>query len=179
MAEAGYPNGKGFPDIKLLINSGSSRNSNVLFEIQKQLKDNLNINLTFDGLPYKEKIKLQKQGKADMFRDGWTADYPTPETFLNLFYGKGVPSEPNAISYPNTARYQNAEYDNYFFKGRTASTQDSSYYYFMKAEQLLMNEAVVIPLWYEGTYRLLNFKVKNLELNAMRFYDLRKVYKEK
>lgn len=179
LSEAGYPNGKGFPDISLLINSGSSRNSNVLFEIQKQLKSNLNINLAFDGLPYKDKIMLQKKGKADMYRDGWTADYPSPETFLNLFYGKNVPSDPNGLSYPNTSRYQNTEYDSYFTKGRNAITKDSSYFYFMKAEQLLMDEAVVIPLWYEGTYRLLNFKVKNLELNSMRYYDLRKVYKEK
>jgi peptide/nickel transport system substrate-binding protein len=49
----------------------------------------------------------------------------------------------------------------------------------MKAEQLLMDEAVVIPLWYEGSYRLLSNKVKDLNLNPMRYYDLTKTYKAK
>lgn len=179
LAQAGYPNGKGFPDVKLLINTGSSRNSNVLFEIQKQLKENLNINLSFDALPYSKKQDLQMHGQANIFRDGWTADYSSPESFLSLFYGKSVPENPNDISYPNTARYQNTVYDDYFVKGRTASIKDSSYAYFMKAEQVLMNDAAIIPLWYEGTYRLLNNKVKNLELNPMSYYDVRRVYKEK
>lgn len=179
LAEAGYPNGKGFPEIKLIITTGSSRNSNVLFEIQKQLKENLNISLTFDALLYEKKMDLQKNGKASMFRDGWTADYPSPETFLTLFYGNGVPADANETSYPNTSRYQSTTFDNYFIKGRTANNQDTSYTYFMEAERQLINDAVIIPLWYEGTYRLLNNQVKNLELNAMRYYDLRKVYKEK
>ena len=49
----------------------------------------------------------------------------------------------------------------------------------MRAEQLLMNDAVIIPLWYEGSYRLLTNRVKNLNLNGMRYYDLTKVYKVK
>ena len=41
LAEAGFPNGKGLPEIRLLINSGNTRNSTVAAEIQKQLKTNL------------------------------------------------------------------------------------------------------------------------------------------
>ncbi len=178
LADAGYPNGKGFPDIRLLLNTGSSRNSNVLYEVQKQLKENLNINLSFDALPYDKKQSLQKQGQADMYRDGWTADYASPESFLTLFYGKGVPSDPHQETYPNTSRYQNKNYDDYFIKARTAANQDSSYAYFMKAEQQLMDDAVIIPLWYEGSYKLVNSKVKNFEINSMKYYDLRKVYKD-
>jgi peptide/nickel transport system substrate-binding protein len=49
----------------------------------------------------------------------------------------------------------------------------------MKAEQLLIDDAVIIPLWYEGSYRMLSASVKNFQLNAMRYYDLRNVYKLK
>ena len=179
LAEAGYPDGKGLPEIRVLVNSGSSRNSSVAAELQKQLKQNLNVNVNFESLPNAQKYELQRYGKSDIFRDGWVADYSSPESFLSLFIGDEVPSDSNAFSYPNTARFKNETYDMYFKKGRDSNLKDTSYAYFMKAEQILMNEAVIIPLWYEGTYRLLTNKVKGLNLNAMRYYDLTKAYKVK
>ena len=179
LSEAGFANGKGFPEIKILVNSGNSRNSSVAVELQKQLKANLNINVNFESLPNDQKYELQMRGKSDIYRDAWVADFSSPESFLNLFVGDGVPSDSSAMSFPNTSRYQNATYDLYFKKGRDSNIKDSSYAYFMKAEQILMNDAVVIPLWYEGSYRLLTNNVKGLNLNAMRYYDLTKTYKVK
>lgn len=179
LAEAGYPNGKGFPEVRVLVNSGNSRNSSVAVELQKQLKQNLNINVNFESLPNIQKYDLQMHGKGDVFRDAWVADFSSPETFLSIFLGDAVPAEADASSYPNTARYQNATYDLNFKKGRDSNNKDTSYAYFMKAEQVLMNDAVIIPLWYEGSYRLMTSKVKGLNLNAMRYYDFTKTYKVK
>ena len=67
----------------------------------------------------------------------------------------------------------------YFKKGRDSNIKDSSYANFMKAEQLLMDDAVIIPLWYEGSYRMLTNNVKGFDLNAMHYYDLTKAYKVK
>ena len=179
LAEAGFPNGKGFPEVRILVNSGNSRNSSVAVELQKQLKQNLNINVNFESLPNVQKYELQMHGKGDIYRDAWVADFSSPESFLSLFVGDRVPTDTTAASYPNTSRYQNITYDTYFKKGRDSNIKDSSYAYFMKAEQILMNDAVIIPLWYEGTYRLLTNKVKGLHLNAMRYYDFTKAYKVK
>ena len=179
LAEAGFPNGKGFPEVRILVNSGNSRNSSVAVEMQKQLKQNLNINVNFESLPNIQKYELQMHGKGDIFRDAWVADFSSPESFLSLFTGDAVPSDSTGSSYPNTSRYQSSQYDVYFKKGRNSNNKDTSYAYFMKAEQLLMNDAVIIPLWYEGSYRLLTNKVKGLNLNAMRYYDLTKTYKVK
>jgi oligopeptide transport system substrate-binding protein len=179
LAEAGYANGKGFPEVRVLVNSGNSRNSSVAVELQKQLKQNLNINVNFESLPNVQKYDLQMHGKGDVFRDAWVADFSSPESFLSLFIGDEVPKEADASSYPNTSRYQNEAYDLNFKKGRASNNKDTSYAYFMKAEQLLMNDAVIIPLWYEGSYRLLTNKVKGLSLNAMRYYDFTKTYKVK
>jgi peptide/nickel transport system substrate-binding protein len=179
LSEAGFPNGKGFPEVRLLVNSGNSRNSSVGVELQKQLKQNLNINVNFESLPNIQKYELQMHGKGDIFRDAWVADFSSPESFLSLFVGDAVPSDTSSSSYPNTSRYQNANYDLNFKKGRDSNNKDSSYAYFMRAEQTLMDDAVIIPLWYEGSYRLLTNKVKGLHLNAMRYYDLTKTYKVK
>ena len=179
LAEAGFPNGKGFPEVRILVNSGNSRNSSVAVELQKQLKQNLNINVNFESLPNVQKYELQMHGKGDIYRDAWVADFSSPESFLSLFVGDRVPTDTATASYPNTSRYQNITYDTYFKKGRDSNVKDSSYAYFMKAEQILMNDAVIIPLWYEGSYRLLTNKVKGLHLNAMRYYDFTKAYKVK
>lgn len=179
LAEAGYPDGKGFPEIRVLVNAGNSRNSSVAVEIQKQLKENLNINMNFESLPNVQKYDLQMHGKSDLYRDGWVADYASPESFLNLFVGETVPQDNASRSFPNTSRYQNPLYDSNFKKGRNANSKDSSYFYFMKAEQLLVEDAPLIPLWYEGSYRLMSNSIKGLHLNAIRYYDFAKVYKEK
>jgi oligopeptide transport system substrate-binding protein len=177
LAEAGYPGGIGLPEISILVNSGNSRNSSVAVEIQKQLKENLNLNVNFESLPNVQKYDLQMRGKSDIYRDAWVADYPSPESFLSIFLSDGVPEDINAVSFPNTSRYQNPIFDSYFKKGRDSNNRDTSYFYFMKAEQVLIDDAAIIPLWYEGSYRMLSANVKNFHLNAMRYYDLTQVYK--
>lgn len=176
LAEAGYPNGKGFPSVKVILNSGGARNSNVVVEIQKQLMENLNVNIDFDVVPYAQKAEEARFGRMDIVRDAWIADFPSPESFLNLFYGANVPADMNQPSFPNTSRFQNAEFDMYYAKGRDAKTKDSSLVYFMKAEQILMNEAPIMPLWYEGNYRLTQFYVKDAFTNAMSYRNYSAVY---
>lgn len=175
LIEAGYPGGIGFPEVTLLVNSGNSRNNTVAGEIQKQLKDHLNINVSFESLPNGDKFNLQVKGKGDMFRDGWIADYPSPESFLSVFYGEPVPSDTSKVSYPNTQRYKNAEYDKFYKMGRDSRIKDSSNYYFMRAEQILMRDAPLMPLWYESNYRLITARVKNFYVNPLRYFDLTRV----
>lgn len=175
LIEAGYPGGVGFPEVSLLVNSGNSRNNTVAGEIQKQLKDNLGVNITFESLPNGDKFNLQLKGKGDIFRDGWIADYPSPESFLSVFYGEPVPKDTSKTSYPNTQRYVNKEFDKYYKMGRDAHSKDSSYVYFMKAEQILMDDAPLIVLWYESNYRLVSSKLKNFAVNPLRYFDLTRV----
>lgn len=172
LSEAGYPGGIGFPSINVLVNSGSSRNTSVIAEIQKQLKDVLNINTSFESLPNGQKFDLEIHGQGDLFRDGWVADYPSPESFLSLFVGENVPSDPTQISYPNTGRYNNLQFDELFKKGYNSSNKDTCYKYFMQAEQLLIKDAPIIPLWYEGAYRLISNRINGFYASPMRFYDL-------
>ena len=90
LAAAGYPNGKGFPKISLQVNS-NERNLPVAEIIQKMIKENLNVDLDINVLPFAEHVDNYESGKAMFWRAGWTADYPDPETFLTVLYGKNVP----------------------------------------------------------------------------------------
>ncbi|MBP7809959.1 MAG: ABC transporter substrate-binding protein [Bacteroidia bacterium] len=175
LMEAGYPGGVGFPEVSLIVNSGNTRNNTVAAEIQRHLRENLNVNITFESLSNNEKYRLQHKGLGNIFRDGWIADYPSPESFLSVFYGEPVPADTSKTSYPNTQRYVNKEFDKYYKLGRDARQKDSSYVYFMKAEQILMSEAPIMVLWYESNYRLISSKLKNFFVNPLRYFDLTRV----
>jgi oligopeptide transport system substrate-binding protein len=175
LAEAGYPDGKGFPEVKLIVNAGNMRNNTVAGEIQKQLMMNLNVNITFESLPNDSKFLLQTSGGGDIFRDGWVADYPSPESFLSIFYGEPVENDTSHISYPNTQRYVNKEYDLYYEKGRDALDRDTAAAYFLKAEKILMADAPLITLWYESNYRLLSNHLVNFYVNPLRHFDFSEV----
>ena len=176
LAEAGYPNGRAFPTTKILLSSGGARYTNVVVEIQKELLENLNINVDFEVIPVAKKIDLEESGKTDIAQDAWFADYPSPESFLSVLYGEMVPKENNQKSFPNIPRYKNALYDKYFVKGRDAINKDSSYLYFMKAEQILMEDAPVMVLWYDGNYRLIRYGIQNVHTNAMRYRNFSDAY---
>jgi peptide/nickel transport system substrate-binding protein len=176
LAEAGYPNGKGFPTVKLELNSGGARNSNVAFEIQKQLMDVLGVNIDLEVVPLSQKLDDATFGRAEIFRSAWIADYPSPENFLWTLYGGSVPDAPEKPSYPNTPRYKNPEYDKLFEEGKSAKTKETAYEQFLKAEQIMMDDAPIMVLWYDENYRLVQSRVKNFFLNPMRIRDLSEVY---
>lgn len=179
LAEAGFPDGKGFPSVTIYTNKGFSKTQVAINEMQRQLKENLNINVVFESLPLDIKFRLEQKNKGHFFRQGWVADFPSPENFLSLFYGKYISLDTSKVFFPNTQRYINPIYDELYEKGRDAVNKDTAYKYFMKAEQILMDDAPLIVLWYEASYRLYNHKVKDLFMNPMRYYDLRIAYVSK
>lgn len=176
LAEAGYPNGKGFPKVKIELNSGGSKNANVVLEIQKQLMEVLNVNVDFEVVPQKQKLEDAKYARAEIFRAAWIADFPSPENFLWTMYGGTVPADLTSPSYPNTPRYKNAEFDKLFDAGKSAKTQEEAYENFLKAEQILMNDAPILALWYDENYRLIKSNVRGFYSNPMRYRDYSAVY---
>ncbi|MBA3704407.1 MAG: ABC transporter substrate-binding protein [Bacteroidetes bacterium] len=176
LAEAGYPNGKGFPKVKIELNSGGSKHTNVVLEIQKQLMDVLNVNVDFEVVPMAQKLNDEKYARSEISRAAWVADFPSPENFLYLFYGESVPTTLDQPSFPNSSRYKNPEFDKLFKAGLAAKTQEESYANFMKAEQLAMDDAPLMILWYDENYRLIKSSVHNFFSNPMRYKDYSQVY---
>lgn len=175
LADAGYPNGKDFPEVQLIVNSGNTRNNTTAAEIQRQLLANLNIHINFESLPNDSKFLLETSGQGNMYREGWVADYPSPESFLSIFYGEPVEKDTSVISYPNTIKFVNKEFDLNYEKGRDALNRDSAAVYFLKAENILMEQAPLISLWYESNYRLISSRLLNFYTNPLRHFDFSEV----
>lgn len=176
LAEAGYPDGKGFPKTSIKVNSGGSRNFKVAFEIQKQLADVLNVNVEVDFVTFAKKLEDATNGEYDIVRAAWIADYPTPESFLSLFYGKFLPDSLQKPSYPNVTRYNNPEFDALFEKGKRETDLKKQHEYFLQAEQIMIADAPVVVLWYSEDYRLIHSFVRNFYTNPINALDLTEVY---
>jgi peptide/nickel transport system substrate-binding protein len=176
MAEAGYPNGNNFETINLVINSGGSRHSKVANEVANQWRNVLGINVEISTLPLDQKIEDSKYGRGDIFRSAWVADYPSPESFLSIFYGANVPESLDQPSHPNTMRYRSAAFDTLFVKGMHAENEADKMKYFAQAEQQMLQDCPIIVLWYGENYKLLHSNVNNFYNNAMNYINLVDVY---
>ncbi len=176
LAEAGYPNGKNFPYTRLEVNNDGGMHRLVANEIINQVRNTLGINIELDQVSFKDKIEHSKYAKAEMFRSGWVADFPSPESFLMLCYGKNVPKSLEEPSHPNTMRYVNPVFDSLFYMGTIAKTKKESYDYFVEAEKILIEDAPLMPLWYNEDYYLRKSEIRNFKYNPMEHYDLASVY---
>ncbi|MDA9564090.1 hypothetical protein N9R81_05405, partial [Flavobacteriales bacterium] len=152
------------------------KNTSVAFEIQKQLMDNLNVNIDLEVVPFAQKLKDEQYGRADIFRSAWLADYPNPQNFLFIFYGKYVPEDMSQPSYPNVTRYVNPEYDRLYDQALMAQSREESYALLSQAESIMMEDAPIMVLWYNENYKLIQSNVRNFYTNPMNFRDFSIVY---
>lgn len=179
LAEAGYPGGRGFPKVKLELNSGGKKHTNVALEIQEQLMNTLGVSIDIEVVSFAKKMEDSNFGRANIFRAGWIADYPDPESFLTVLSGVNVPADMTLSSYPNTMRYKNAEFDKLYREAQVESSSSKAFEKFLQAEQIAMNDAPIIVLWYDESYRLSRSYLKNFQNNPMRYKDYSNVYIQK
>ena len=165
-AEAGYPNGKGFPALKFATGKGNT-SLRVALEIQKQLLTNLNINVEISSLSLKEIMEMNSKSQVHLSLSSWLGEFPDPVTFLSLFYGADVPNSSEENSYPNRSRYKNSEFDNLYEKALVTLDTKKRYELCLTADQIIATEVPVIPLWYHENYQLIQSIVKNYHPNSM------------
>jgi peptide/nickel transport system substrate-binding protein len=175
---AGFPNGNGFPKLQFLLNAEGERNTNVAVEIQKQLKDHLNVDIELQILPFAQLLEKSYGGDYSILRAAWVADFPSAENFLWIFSSKDVPNSLDDASYPNVARYVSKTFDEYYENALKAKSLEEANELFKKAEMKLMDDAPVIILWYDEGYRLIKSYVKDFPNNPMQYRDLGRVYFE-
>ena len=176
LASAGYPGGNNFPKIQFMLNAEGERQTHVAVEIQKQLKDHLNINIELIILPFAQLLEKSYRGEFVMMRGAWVADFPSPENFLWVFNGSGVPKSAGEVSYPNISRYSNQKFDELFEEALRAPSIESANAQFSRAEAMLMQDAPIIVLWYDEGYRLVQSYVRNFPNNPMQYRDFSEVF---
>ncbi|MCE2503085.1 MAG: ABC transporter substrate-binding protein [Chlorobi bacterium] len=175
LAAAGYDKGEGFPSIALHIYD-EPRLRQVAEAIQAQLREALNIDVEIKQMAFPQLIDEAESGKIEFWGTRWYGDYPDPETYLNLLNGQIVPDDPNVPSNPNSSRYDNPEYNALFNDAVRTIDYLARMAKYLQAEQLAMDDAPVMPLFYERHYRLLQPWVRDMKLDPMARYDLKRVW---
>lgn len=177
LAEAGYPDGKGFGSVNLRFNIDDIHSA-VADEFAQQIFQVLNINVNIDGSTFEQKYTDASYSRGDIFRSAWAGDYPNPETFLANFYGKNVPESKDEQSKINQARYVNPLFDQLFEQARNSAKKTDAMEYYAKAEKVLMQDPPLIPLWYSGDIQIVYSNVRNLHFNALSLFNFTEVYKK-
>ena len=164
LAQAGFPDGKGLPPLKL---STTSNYLDLCKFIQQQL-GLIGIDVQVDVNPPAALREQIAQGKVVWFRGSWVADYPDAENYLSLFYG------PNRTpAGPNYTRFDNPQISNLYSQARSCSDPAVRTLLYQTIDSLIMQEAPVIVLYYDQILHFTHKNVRGLRSNAMNNLDLR------
>ena len=138
MAEAGYPDGAGFPTISYTINN-SSAHAAIAEYVQNVWKEVLGVDCTIDSQEFAVFLDMRTAGDYALARAGWTVDYMDPASLMELW----ITSSGN-----NDCHFYNEEYDSYISAAAHATSQNERFENFHKAEKILEEQLPIIPIYY-------------------------------
>ncbi|MEW6039566.1 MAG: ABC transporter substrate-binding protein [Pseudomonadota bacterium] len=120
LAEAGYPNGvdaaTGKPLVLYLDLSTHGADDKPLLAWYRKQLEKLGVQLVFRATDYNQFQQKMAAGNAQIFQWGWNADYPDPENFFFLLYGRNA-KVPNGGE--NASNYVSEEFDRMFERMRS------------------------------------------------------------
>ncbi len=141
--------------------------SQGLEAIINEWRQNLGVEVEVRQLEPERFIYNLKEEKDDMFFMGWIADYPHPQNFLDILFHTGVEN--------NYGEYSNPRVDALLEKAAVEQDNDTSLALYQQAEQMLVDDAAVLPLWFGRNYLLVKPYVKGYNLNPMGFAMLNSI----
>ncbi|AHC14128.1 peptide ABC transporter substrate-binding protein [Salinispira pacifica] len=163
LAEAGYEDGEGFPEFTLMYNT-SEGHKLVAEMVQEMWKTNLGIDITLENQEWAVFQETRKQGDYEVARGGWITDFLDPSGLLAIF------TEGNAYNDPN---FNNDEYNAAMARALTATTDEAHYEALYEAQDILMNELPIIPVYHYTDYMLSSPAVKGWERSMLSGTDFR------
>ncbi|MFM7667836.1 MAG: ABC transporter substrate-binding protein [Bacteroidota bacterium] len=173
LSQAGYPSGEGFPQLTLWVNTLSGTSTNLWTEnISEQLKKNLNIDVKIKLCSFNERQEAIKKGDAVFWKTGWIADYPDPESFVSVFYQKYSQINP----FWGNVSCLNKNFDNTYISYLLEKNANKRNDYLNKCNQFILDEAIVLPIYFEDLFVVYNLKVRDFTVNSIETMDLSSVY---
>ncbi|MBK7945221.1 MAG: ABC transporter substrate-binding protein [Flavobacteriales bacterium] len=176
LEEAGYPGGKGLPQVVLQVNNSGYGYVKVAEAVQAMLERHLGVAAVVSVLPEEQHFRQIEMGLAQFWREGWIADHPDPENFLSLFYGRNAPADTSEPSYLNSTRHRDPRFDSLFSQAVRTADDRLRLTLLASAEEVLMENAFVIPLYHERSVRLLQPWIEDMPINGMEYRDMRLVW---
>ncbi len=151
LAEAGYPGGRGFPAVEALFRPFEDREARAL---RTQWQENLGVDLVWQPTEVADLLDRLSEDPPQVYITGWSADYPDPRNFLE-----------EAIQV-RTA-WRNKGYDRLLQEARRLRDQTGRMKLYQQAERILIEEAAVLPLFYDWFHCLVKPWVKNWPMSIV------------
>jgi oligopeptide transport system substrate-binding protein len=168
LAEAGYPDGKGLPEI--LLNTTTTYRDLIEY-VQGELEKvgiRTRVEIT-QGASLRELIA--KNG-VNFFRGSWLADYADAENYLSVFYSK------NKIPFgPNYTGFNNKQFDKLFEQAYQINDNEQRFALYQQMDNLLMQESPVVILYYDNLVNLYQNNISGYSNNAENMLVLKRVKK--
>ena len=167
LAEAGYPDGRGWPGLELTYNT-SEDHRKIAVALQQMWKDALNIEVTLTNQEWKVYLDSITQMDFQIARRGWIGDYVDPNNFLDLFLTGGG---------NNSTGFADPRYDDLILrKAPQAATREARYAVFHEAETLLMEQMPIIPVFTYTSKHLIHPSVNGMPPNLMDWANFKYVW---
>ncbi len=162
LAEAGYPNGKGFPKVALAINNQDPNYAKIAATLQQMWQENLGVTVDINT---EELAKFNDDLTAmantpdapsafDFYISVWGADYPDPQNFVSQQLRTGVGN--------NNGHYSNSQFDQLTDQADVETDQAKRLQLYQQAEKIALTEVGWLPLYYGKSYILMDNKVNGL-----------------
>jgi peptide/nickel transport system substrate-binding protein len=169
LAEAGFPDGKGLPDILLTTTIGYR---DLIEYVQGQL-DQVGINTRVEIVQSASLRELVSKNGVNFFYGSWIADYPDGENFLSVFYSK------NKIPWgPNYTGFNNKQFDHLFEQAYHEPDDAKRYALYQQMDNIVMQQSPVVILYYDKLVNLYQNSITGYSKNALNLLVLKRVVKK-
>lgn len=174
MTAAGYKNGQNFPALTLFVNGKKDSDRHRLAKgVANQLKQNLNVQIDIKLVSIEERNKVVANGSAPMWVSGWIADYPDGESFMSLFFGGNIQENSKFI---NPFKYNSAAFNNLYLQANREMDPEKREALLAKCDQMIIDDAVVMPMISDDFITMINSRVRNFETNSLEVLDLSAIF---
>lgn len=168
LASAGYPGGKGFPKVELLYNT-SDDHRRIAEAVQQMWKQALGVEVQLLNQDWKVYLNSMNTLNYNIARSGWIGDFNDPYNFLECFLsGNGN----------NRTGYASDQYDRLVRKGASILYKTGRLATYQQAEELLLEDAPIIPVYFYTRPYLKSPDVRNWQPNQLGYISWKTLYLE-
>ena len=161
LADAGYPNGEGFPTVEYLYNTADNHKK-IGEALQNMWQTELGVTVNLNNQDWNVFLQNRKDGNYQIARNGWIADYNDPCSFLDMWYTDGG---------NNDAQYSNPDYDAAIDAAKATSDPEERMKAFHEAEDLLIGQdSVLAPIYFYTQPYMLNPDIDGMYYTPLGYF---------
>jgi oligopeptide transport system substrate-binding protein len=151
LAESSYADG--VPRVILTFSGGGASPPDLLTAVQSMWREELGIDVELQQVDWAAFLRELRTGSFQAYQTGWAADYPDPENFVDKLFAADSPQ--------NELGYENPEVQAIIEEARTELDSERRFQLLAEAEQMILDDAVVIPLIWPVSHQLVKPCVQN------------------